>query len=175
MSSVERQRPPDRRGEGDTGEVIELPGREAEPEPLRPPRLTFAGSCLWCGDRGCSSSDCRQLHEKSQWDVCSWCDGTGEAFKSGQHRGCDCAYGLVLVAPQIQRRREVVPGINVVDKGHWSTGWHNIKQRNRAQDSRYTVVSEETLQWVDETAPIKERDIRGGAARGRTPDRRVGR
>ncbi|QBS42853.1 hypothetical protein [Nocardia sp. CS682] len=120
---------------------VEMP--ERAPDPLRPPRLTFAGSCLWCGERGCRSSDCARLHEQSQWDICRGCDGTGELCKGGQHRGCDCAYGLALVAPKIQRRREVVPGFTVTDEGHWSSGWHDYHVSWDKKPSAYTVVAEE--------------------------------
>lgn len=104
--------------------MVSFPVRSAGP--LRPPRLTFARMCIWCGGRDCDAPDCVQLHEVSEWVVCRHCHGTGEGFKAGPH-GCTCAFGLVLVAPLIQRRRALIPGPNplyTVDEGHWSAYFH---------------------------------------------------
>ncbi|MEV0466223.1 hypothetical protein AB0I30_33860 [Nocardia tengchongensis] len=99
--------------------VIPFPA-PAHATELRPPRLTFAGCCLWCGDRECVKPDCIGLHEISEWMVCSHCHGTGEGFKA-EPKGCTCAFGLALVAPAIERRRELIPGkAAVIDEGHWS-------------------------------------------------------
>lgn len=49
--------------------------------------------------------------------------GNREGFKAGP-TGCTCAFGLVLVAPQIQRRRHIVGSFYVMDKGHWSAYNH---------------------------------------------------
>lgn len=100
--------------------VIPFPAPDHGAE-LRPPRLTFAGCCLWCGETDCVKPDCVGLHDISVWAVCSHCHGTGEGFKAGP-KGCTCAFGLALVAPALERRRNLVPGttMHVVDRGHWS-------------------------------------------------------
>ncbi|MEV6337196.1 hypothetical protein AB0M12_21055 [Nocardia vinacea] len=101
-----------------SGNVISLRGRSAEP--LRPPRLTFARRCVWCGELDCQHPDCIGLHEVSVWAVCRQCDGTGLAFSGPQ--GCTCAFGLIHIAPAVQRvlyttrRGEVV-----TEHGHWSS------------------------------------------------------
>ncbi|WP_217999962.1 hypothetical protein, partial [Nocardia veterana] len=87
--------------------VVSFPVRSAEP--LRPPRLTFARMCIWCGARDCVAANCEELHQISEWVVCRHCRGTGEGFKAGP-TGCTCAFGLVLVAPLIQRRRALITG-----------------------------------------------------------------
>jgi hypothetical protein len=48
--------------------------------------------------------------------VCAHCDGSGEGFRA-EPKGCTCAFGLVLVAPMVQRRR----GSVVIADEHWST------------------------------------------------------
>ncbi|MCX4097301.1 hypothetical protein [Nocardia sp. alder85J] len=97
--------------------LIPLPAR-AEAV-LRPPRLTFANRCIWCGIADCADPDCVALHEVSQWRTCRQCDGTGLAFSGPQ--GCTCAFGLVHVAPVVRRRLRVsAKGVEVFEDGHWS-------------------------------------------------------
>ncbi|MET9026241.1 hypothetical protein ABZW96_11540 [Nocardia sp. NPDC004168] len=100
------------------GNVITLRGRTAEP--LRPPRLTFARRCIWCGEADCQHPDCVALHEVSVWTVCRQCDGTGLAFSGPQ--GCTCAFGLIHVAPAVHRVLGVTgKGEVVTESGHWSS------------------------------------------------------
>ncbi|MEU6832993.1 hypothetical protein ABZ894_30470 [Nocardia beijingensis] len=100
------------------GNVITLRGRVAEP--LRPPRLTFARRCIWCGELDCQHPDCVALHEVSVWAVCRLCDGTGLAFSGPQ--GCTCAFGLIHVAPAVHRVLGVTgKGEVVTEQGHWSS------------------------------------------------------
>ncbi|SUA73667.1 Uncharacterised protein [Nocardia otitidiscaviarum] len=56
-----------------------------------PSRLTFAGVCIWCQHRGCTSERCNQRHLASRWLVCPTCDGAGI--------GCDCTFGMVMATP----------------------------------------------------------------------------
>ncbi|MFJ4651486.1 hypothetical protein ACIP5Y_09465 [Nocardia sp. NPDC088792] len=56
-----------------------------------PSRLTFAGICIWCQRRGCTSDRCTQRHHASRWRVCPVCDGTAI--------GCECTYGMILAEP----------------------------------------------------------------------------
>jgi hypothetical protein len=100
-------------------EATVLRFRPREAEVLRPPRLTFAGRCVWCGESGCADPECVQLHEVSEWRVCRQCDGTGLAFSGPQ--GCTCAFGLVHVAPAVRRVLGVsAKGVLVTEVGHWS-------------------------------------------------------
>jgi len=57
---------------------------------LRPARLSFAGVCIWCEGRDCSSADCVARHEGSAWQVCPTCEGTPWT-RAG---GCACLFGL---------------------------------------------------------------------------------
>ncbi|MCP4227907.1 MAG: hypothetical protein GY773_31560 [Actinomycetia bacterium] len=43
----------------------------------RPPRLNFAGYCIWCDERWCEEAECVERHTHSHWDVCDRCDGLG--------------------------------------------------------------------------------------------------
>ncbi len=101
--------------------VISLPARSARPvEVVRPPRLTFAGRCIWCGIQDCQDTECVDLHEVSQWAVCRQCDGTGLAFSGPQ--GCTCAFGLIHVAPAVSRLLgHSAKGEPVTEEGHWSS------------------------------------------------------
>lgn len=101
-----------------SGNVVSFPVRSAGP--LRPPRLTFARRCVWCGELDCQHPDCIALHDVSVWQVCRQCDGTGLAFSGPQ--GCTCAFGLVHVAPAVQRVLGVTAkGETVTEQGHWSS------------------------------------------------------
>ncbi|MFQ6230533.1 hypothetical protein [Nocardia sp. NPDC002869] len=101
--------------------VISLRNRSVEQEVVRPPRLTFARRCVWCGELDCLHPDCIALHDVSVWAVCRQCDGTGLAFSGPQ--GCTCAFGLMHTAPAVQRvigyaRKTGEP---VIEEGHWSS------------------------------------------------------
>lgn len=61
----------------------------------RPARLTFAGWCIWCLERWCTSEKCIERHAQSTWGVCDECDGQGVR----EFDICGCAYGLVEVGP----------------------------------------------------------------------------
>lgn len=58
----------------------------------KPPRRTFAGYCIYCDQRGCTSSRCIDLHDRSHWDVCDRCDGRTYIEDKGT---CFCAWGLI--------------------------------------------------------------------------------
>lgn len=53
-----------------------------------PARLTFAGVCIWCHQRGCTAIECIEEHHASRWLVCPICDGTAI--------GCECTFGMIL-------------------------------------------------------------------------------
>ncbi|KZM69670.1 hypothetical protein [Nocardia terpenica] len=104
-----------------TAVVIPLPVRRSE---SLPPRMTFANRCIWCGDYDCANTNCIALHGISEWVVCAHCHGTGEGFRS-ESKGCTCAFGLALVAPDIERRRNLPgTGLHQIDYGHWSAYNH---------------------------------------------------
>ncbi|KZM73823.1 hypothetical protein [Nocardia terpenica] len=106
-----------------SGTVIALPSRQ-DADVVRPPRLTFAGRCVYCGAIDCADANCIALHEISEWAVCGHCHGTGEGFRS-ESKGCTCAFGLALVAPEIERRRNLPgTGLHQIDEGHWSSYNH---------------------------------------------------
>jgi hypothetical protein len=69
-------------------------------EVAKPPRLNFAGVCLWCGERGCACRRCDELHARSQWVVCDQCGGFAEAE-------CACVHGVIEATP-IRRRGEAL-------------------------------------------------------------------
>lgn len=54
----------------------------------KPPRLNFAGACMWCGERDCRSPRCINLHVRSRWVVCDECGG--ESFCL-----CTCVFGVM--------------------------------------------------------------------------------
>ena len=58
----------------------------------RPPRLNFAGWCLWCVERWCDDQRCIDRHQRSTWDVCALCNGVGSDDLTSTP--CSCAYGL---------------------------------------------------------------------------------
>ncbi|MFB7722324.1 helix-turn-helix domain-containing protein [Nocardia sp. NPDC056100] len=60
---------------------------------FRPPRLTFAGVCMWCGRRGCNSRACIAQHLRSNWVVCSDCEGT--LVNYADERPCGCVFGMI--------------------------------------------------------------------------------
>ncbi len=54
------------------------------------------------------------------WAVCRQCDGTGLAFSGPQ--GCSCAFGLIHIAPAVQRVLYVTRRGEVeMEHGHWSS------------------------------------------------------
>ncbi len=61
----------------------------------RPARLTFAGWCIWCLERWCTSEKCIDRHARSTWGTCDGCDGTGQL----EFEPCGCAYGLMETGP----------------------------------------------------------------------------
>ncbi|MFI5535326.1 hypothetical protein ACIA5H_02940 [Nocardia sp. NPDC051900] len=74
---------------------------------LRPPRLNYAGFCIYCLAAGCSRAGCIAQHAASEWVLCPDCGGTG--YVRGHidpvcaHARCDCWGGLLdvnLVAPE---------------------------------------------------------------------------
>ena len=42
---------------------------------VKPPRLNFAGRCLYCLERDCDSPECEAMYARSRWAVCPECDG----------------------------------------------------------------------------------------------------
>ncbi len=58
----------------------------------QPPRLNFAGWCMWCNQRWCNDQRCIDRHHRSTWDVCTYCDGIGGDILSSTP--CSCAFGL---------------------------------------------------------------------------------
>lgn len=62
---------------------------------VRPPRLTFAGWCLWCFGRACDSQICITRHHAATWEVCRHCDGVAVDEATGEP--CTCAFGLQVV------------------------------------------------------------------------------
>jgi hypothetical protein len=76
---------------------MSLMGCAAEPTEIelvvtKPPRLNFAGVCLWCGERDCERRRCVELHAGSVWVVCDECNG----FAAGE---CTCAHGVMEATP----------------------------------------------------------------------------
>lgn len=63
-----------------------------KPDVITPSRLNFAGYCIWCGDRYCTSARCIALHAKSSWIECDRCGGTGE---TPDYRNCNCYFGVI--------------------------------------------------------------------------------
>ncbi|MGW4121885.1 hypothetical protein [Nocardia sp. NPDC004711] len=61
----------------------------------------------------------------------------------------------------IERRVALTDQFGVQVRGHWSQGWHDqaVTEAQRHTASRYAIVSEEFLQRVDDSAPLKECDI----------------
>jgi hypothetical protein len=67
-------------------------------EAVKPPRLNFAGRCIYCMERNCKSPTCVTLYERSRWAVCPECDGReGDEASSLDCRWC--IFGVVEVAP----------------------------------------------------------------------------
>lgn len=60
----------------------------------RPPRLSFAGVCIWCERRECRSGQCVRRHELTCWQVCPVCNGAPWTRPGG----CTCLYGLAEAA-----------------------------------------------------------------------------
>jgi hypothetical protein len=62
------------------------------PEPHRPNRLNFAGFCVYCLERDCTSPRCEEHHRQADWQICVHCDGTG--LDRTRERLCSCHGGL---------------------------------------------------------------------------------
>ncbi len=60
----------------------------------RPPRWNWAGFCLWCEERWCTSQQCIDAWCRSTWEVCDLCRGSGFV---DPWNGCICGSGLVEV------------------------------------------------------------------------------
>jgi hypothetical protein len=67
-------------------------------EAIKPPRLNFAGRCLYCLERDCDSSHCEAKHARSRWALCPECNGReGDEVTSVI---CPlCVFGVVELAP----------------------------------------------------------------------------
>jgi hypothetical protein len=65
---------------------------------VKPPRLNFAGRCLYCLERGCESPKCKATYARARWGVCPECDGReGDELTSTP---CNwCTFGVVELAP----------------------------------------------------------------------------
>lgn len=72
-------------------------------DPRSPPRLNFAGFCVYCGDRECHAESCLKHHELSEWQVCNLCDGSG--FDKSTRLLCNCYGGLENMAYSMPCRR----------------------------------------------------------------------
>ena len=65
---------------------------------VKPPRLNFAGRCLYCLARDCDSATCEARYKRSRWMVCPECDGREGDGVSGLR--CEwCTFGVVEIAP----------------------------------------------------------------------------
>ena len=74
------------------------PEHTARVEAVKPPRLNFAGRCIYCMERDCESPECVAMYEQSRWAVCPECDGREGDEASGLE--CRwCIFGVVEVAP----------------------------------------------------------------------------
>ena len=67
-------------------------------ETVRPPRLNFAGRCIYCLERDCGSPDCEDLHKRSRWAVCPDCDGR-EGDEVTSTSCTSCVFGVVELVP----------------------------------------------------------------------------
>ena len=73
--------------------------RAVAERPAKPPRLTFAGVCIYCGVQGCRSTRCVAVHARSRWGVCDECDGQALIEdEGGCCSPCCCYFGLMEVA-----------------------------------------------------------------------------
>ncbi|MGX1774459.1 hypothetical protein ACWIGW_20260 [Nocardia brasiliensis] len=68
-------------------------------ETLRPPRLNFAGWCMYCLERECNSARCIATHAGSVWEVCERCGGSeyvnGHVDPETAVTRCNCFGGVV--------------------------------------------------------------------------------
>jgi hypothetical protein len=100
------------------GLLIDTPGQAetaASRVATRPPRLSFAGVCVWCGERECESPWCIESHARSRWMVCPECGG--EALCGCE---CDCVFGVVEAPKREQASGRVQVGevtVRVFDRG----------------------------------------------------------
>jgi hypothetical protein len=65
---------------------------------LKPLRLNFAQTCIWCSQRWCESPRCVALHAASRWTICDLCNGTGNPV-GAEWESCPCAGGLMEANP----------------------------------------------------------------------------
>src|SRR5690606_17372152 len=61
---------------------------------FRPPRLNFAGVCIFCGVLGCTAVECARRHEQTWWAPCVEC-WAGLAGIDGVLCGSGCVRGVV--------------------------------------------------------------------------------
>ncbi|MEV4153676.1 hypothetical protein AB0J48_11690 [Nocardia salmonicida] len=128
---------------------------------LRPPRLTFAGVCIWCDEPDCVHPECVALHDVSVWRVCRFCGGSGQAFANtfGSGGACSCAFGLALVAPLVYRLRPE-PGSRHGNRevGHWSSQWDAEADNFYHQPLRLRPARCSTVDPAPERMSIAERE-----------------
>lgn len=73
---------------------------------VKPPRLNFAGYCLWCGEQRCQRARCISLHLASVWQVCIDCDGTMDGLDGMR---CESCFGGVIEAAKSGTPDDSVP------------------------------------------------------------------
>lgn len=79
------------------GGLVDMANSEWPRRPVpRPPRLNFAGFCIWCDDRWCDNERCIDRHPRSVWMVCDWCHGRGRI--EPDQFACGCSNGLTEAA-----------------------------------------------------------------------------
>ena len=61
---------------------------------VAPPRLTFGGFCLYCGQQGCESARCIALYAASRWTLCDECNGS-TTKPDTDSEPCGCAFGVM--------------------------------------------------------------------------------
>jgi len=61
---------------------------------FRPPRLNFAGVCIFCGVLGCTSVECVRRHEQTWWAPCVEC-WAGLAGVDGAICRQGCVHGVI--------------------------------------------------------------------------------
>ncbi|NKY29544.1 hypothetical protein [Nocardia gamkensis] len=77
--------------------------RRSVDQELRPPRLNFAGFCVYCLERSCERAGCIEKHARLVWQVCPDCGGTewvrGHIDPDTATERCFCIGGVCEVAP----------------------------------------------------------------------------
>src|SRR5947208_14020240 len=100
---------------GRVGAAVVAPATADRSPVVRPPRLNFAGVCVWCGEPGCESPQCLEAHARSRWMVCDECGGLGLCGCD-----CDCVFGVVEAPAGDQVSGRVPLGevtVRVFDRG----------------------------------------------------------